>query len=123
MSGNYVMNKTYLYLDDERMPKTTFPWIIVRSYDDAVAFVEKNGTPDYISFDHDIASEPMTGYDFAKWIVEQDLNGTHLMPVDFGYNIHSANPVGRDNIMGYLNNYLSYKRAVINETFINSRHR
>lgn len=101
--------RTYLYLDDERTPTTPMPWNIVRCFDDAVAFVQANGIPDYISFDHDINSEPNTGYTFAKWLVEQDMNETHLFPLGFEYNVHSANPVGRDNIVGYLEDYRRHK--------------
>lgn len=39
-----------------------------------------------------------TGYDCAKWLVEN-----RIMPELFW--VHSANPVGADNILGLLNNY------------------
>lgn len=98
--------KTYLYLDDERHPQTDRPWQVVRSYDEAVAYITKHGIPNYISFDHDIASEPNTGYTFAKWLVDQDLDGIHRFPKDFAFNVHSANPVGHRNIDAYLTQYL-----------------
>lgn len=100
--------KKYLYLDDEREPSTDKPWDIVRTYDDAVNYVKKHGIPDYISFDHDLGEEK-TGYDFAKWLVEQDLDGKRVFPSDFEYNVHSANPVGAKNIDNHLGAYRRYR--------------
>ena len=45
-----------MYLDDIREPKNNFD-VIVRSYDEAVAFINKNGIPNFISFDHDLACD------------------------------------------------------------------
>ena len=42
-----------LYLDDIRIPQTE-GWDIVRSYDDFVNWIEMNGLPDVVSFDHDL---------------------------------------------------------------------
>jgi len=102
--------KTYLYLDDERTPKTDHPWTIVRSYTEAVAYVREFGIPDYISFDHDLG-QIKSGYDFTKWLVEQDICKTHLFPANFEYNVHSANPVGKVNIEEYLRSYMDYKNG------------
>ena len=43
-----------LYLDDVRIPQTE-GWEIVRNYDDFVKWIEENGLPDIVSFDHDLA--------------------------------------------------------------------
>jgi len=104
--------KKYLFLDDERSPKDvtwvkidrSATWHIVRSYEEARKWVLQNGFPDVISFDHDLGNGP-TGYDFAKWLVEYDMN-TDSMPGDFTFTVHSMNPVGADNIKRYFNNYL-----------------
>jgi hypothetical protein len=45
-----------LYLDDIRTPKTK-GWDIVRSYDEFVKWIEENGLPDKLSFDHDLGEE------------------------------------------------------------------
>jgi len=102
--------KTYLYLDDERTPKTDHPWVVVRSYVAAVSYVIQHGVPAYISFDHDLGTTE-SGYDFAKWLVEQDISKIYMLPENFEYNVHSANPVGRVNIEEYLRSYLDYKNA------------
>ena len=43
-----------LYLDDSRVPKTE-GWDIVRTYEDFVEWITKNGLPNEVSFDHDLA--------------------------------------------------------------------
>jgi hypothetical protein len=97
-------------------------WAIVRSFDEAVQWVKDNGFPKFISFDHDlgwekfdtnengiiVVTEPdieKSGYDFAKWLIEYDLD-TNLMPDDFAFTVHSMNPVGAANISRILNSYL-----------------
>lgn len=98
-----------LYLDDERNPKTKRDWVIVRSYEDAKDYFENNACPEYISFDHDLGTEE-TGYDVVKMLVEKDLNEKMLyIPKNFEYNVHSANPVGRENISMYILTYLSMR--------------
>lgn len=96
----------HMFLDDERFPVGPGPWAIVRSFDEAVLYVKQNGIPEFISFDHDIASEPETGYTFAKWLVEQDIDGNYKFPDNFSFYVHSANPVGAKNINMYLAQYL-----------------
>lgn len=111
-----------LYLDDVRIPKTK-DWIIVRSYDEFVNWISENGLPDVISFDHDLAHEhysdqmyygaesynklydefrEKTGYDAAKWVCEYCL--TNGLPIP-EWNVHSANPVGSENIKSILTSY------------------
>lgn len=102
-----------LYLDDERSPKTVAPfgeWIVVRSANDAQKHIDSNGYPSYISLDHDLGDNVPTGYDFVKWMVDD-----HVELVNAGddiafpqYNLHTANPVGRDNMEAYLDNYLRF---------------
>lgn len=118
----------YLFLDDERFPgdvtwmyigglgSVGADWEIVRSYDEAVAWVTEHGFPDVISFDHDLGlmhyandySDEKTGYHFAKWLTEHDMD-TNTMPADFKYTIHSKNPIGIGNIHGLLDGYLKFK--------------
>ncbi len=102
-----------LYLDDIRVPahvgsglKNTPGWLMARTYDEAVNTVKQHGCPVYISFDHDLGDEnAKTGYDFAKWLVEQDLT-YNIIPAEFEFNVHSANPVGAANITNLLDAYL-----------------
>lgn len=96
--------KYKLYLDDLRDPRTPGPWLCARSFKAAVDIVLDKGLPTYCSFDHDLG-EDASGYDFAKWMVEYELDGLGRFPDDFEFNVHSANPVGVEAINQYLNNY------------------
>jgi hypothetical protein len=89
-----------LYLDDIRNPSTG-GWNIVRSYQEFVQFILDHGMPDMISFDHDLGEDVPTGMDCAKWIVD---NGYRVV----NFNVHSANPVGKSNIEGLLNNWKQF---------------
>lgn len=113
-----------LYLDDIRIPKTD-GWVVVRSYQEFVDWITKNGIPDEISFDHDLGMEHIkyyfdngghdnppdplnanfkekTGYDAAKWLCNYCWENGLPLP---SWGVHSANPVGRDNIKQLLKNY------------------
>lgn len=104
-------------------------WTVVRNYDEFVAKVNEVGLKniDMISLDHDLGDSAMdewlynttknytinydnitekTGYDCAKWLVEQWMNGKPVVDV----YTHSANAIGSANIMGYINNYRHINR-------------
>lgn len=85
----------------------------VKDYDEFVKYFKKNEMPYAISFDHDLGNEltdhpelnEKTGLDCAKWIVDYCMNNAVRLPK---YFVHSANPVGRENIESYLDNYLKF---------------
>lgn len=91
-----------VYLDDVRQPPMfdsltgeKLNWIIVRSAPALLKLIDA-GVVSYISFDHDLGDdEAGTGYTVAKYIEEKAHQGL-LDPID--YQIHSANPVGANNI-------------------------
>ena len=112
-----------IYLDDIRTPVDK-DWVVVRSYDEFVDKVNEIGLENIetISLDHDLGISAMrewhtnvynnytldynnieekTGYDAAKWLVEQWMDGKPICNVF----THSANAIGSANIMGYINNY------------------
>ena len=114
-----------LYLDDMRNPIAD-DWQVVRSYDEFVAHIRMHGLENYevISLDHDLGDTAMneyytnvrdnykidysnitekTGLDCAKWLVSESM--TNKIPLPQIY-VHSANPIGSSNMMGYINNYL-----------------
>ena len=116
-------NKQRIYLDDIRIPIDP-EWVVVQSYEEFVETVERIGLEniDLISLDHDLGPQAMhewhtnvytnytldysnitekTGYDAAKWLVEQWLNNKPVPQVV----VHSANAIGSSNIIGYINNY------------------
>jgi hypothetical protein len=121
-----------LYLDDVRTPTDTLPgyhpWDVVRNYDEFVAYIEKNGVPDMISFDHDLADEhmqdyyqqvgekgyqdpsydtfkEMTGLNCADWLITYcQQNKVDLKKCC----VHSHNPVGAVNIQNLINGYKKF---------------
>ncbi len=102
-----------MFLDDIREPQNDYD-VIARSFEDAVEFVQNNGIPTFISFDHDLGCDEIgnilkSGYDFAKWLVDMDIENIHKFPNNFTFDIHSANPIGKNNIKSILNNYLLFK--------------
>lgn len=124
--------KTLIWLDDIRDPLVDnwrVFWAIrvadedvvwVKDYNEFVAWIRENGLPAGINFDHDLADEhydpamyessanyneaannfkEKTGMDAAKWLVNYCMDNGLELPK---YYVHSANPVGRENIQKYL---------------------
>lgn len=89
-----------LFLDDERTPKTKGPWVVARSYDEFVSIIKEKGAPIYISFDHDLGEEK-SGLDCVKWLINNNI-------VVRDFNVHSANPVGRDNIISKMKSWIKF---------------
>lgn len=129
-----------LFLDDIRIPIDAFlytkkliyvdeQWSIVRSYNEFVEFIEKNGIPEMISLDHDISTEhyapqehwenydkwaaeqnftEKTGMDCVKWIVNYCMDNGIKFPI---WHIHSMNPVGSDNMKSYITSFLKHSNG------------
>jgi hypothetical protein len=117
-------SKIWLYLDDVRIP-TEGEWEVVRNYDEFVAHIKMNGLENYevISLDHDLGEGAMveyytnvkpnyeldynripekTGMDCARYLVAEAMDKKIPLPTIY---IHSANPIGASNMIGYINNY------------------
>lgn len=112
-----------------RVPKEEGVIIWVLNFLEFKMWIEKNGLPDIISFDHDLAYEhytpehlwtdyqlskeyqdaqnykEKTGLDCAKWLCEYCEMHNKSIP---RFYVHSANPVGADNIIGYLTNFIKH---------------
>ena len=122
--------KKCLYLDDQRTPTATISgyeeWKVVRNYNEFVEYITKNGIPDLISFDHDLADEHIndyavqvgrdgyqfpnyaeykekTGLDCARWLIEEYCQPNNLLLKTC--SVHSHNPVGAINIQSYINGF------------------
>ncbi len=127
--------KTLLWLDDIRNPfiadwlllyapdyhyekdQGTHNVVWVKSYNEFIQWIETNGLPDEIGFDHDLADViytergnvdirkstwlEKTGMDCAKWLVDFCIDNDRTIPEFF---VQSANPVGRNNITNLLTN-------------------
>jgi hypothetical protein len=119
------MSKVRIYLDDVRTPIDN-DWVVVRNYEEFVDAITKHGLTniDVISLDHDLGDLAMneyhtnvktnftldysnidekTGMDCCKFLVEHSLDTEQPLPQVY---VHSANPIGSGNMMGYINNYL-----------------
>jgi hypothetical protein len=119
-----MSNTQLLFLDDIRLPIDCLAfiksskidtqiylndtWAIVRSYDEFIAWIERHGLPDFISFDHDLGLsqdpnlEKKNGLTCAKWLVNYCMDNDLIIPE---YIVHSQNPVGKVNIQGYLEGF------------------
>jgi hypothetical protein len=119
------INKKRLYLDDVRTPLDS-DWIIARNYEEFVSIIKFNGLEnfDVISLDHDLGEQSMveyytnvknnykldynnivdekTGYDCCRFLVSESMSKNIPLPQMY---VHSANPIGSANMMGYINNY------------------
>ena len=97
-----------LFIDDLRMPASA-DWTIVRSSQEAIDWLTKNGMPDMISFDHDLGGND-TAITIINWIIDGLLDGRLSLQDDFTYTVHSANPVGKENIIGKMDAIIKHMR-------------
>lgn len=75
-----------------------FTW--VKNIDEFKNFILTNGVPDFVSFDRDLGTAPITGMDCAKWLVDYCKENGVKFPK---YFVHSANV---DNGQIAINNML-----------------
>lgn len=115
------MNKKIgLFLDDERNPEDVtwieYPkdiqWTVVRTVQDFEAHMSSVWY-DYVSFDHDIQcydseGNEVTGYSLLKSMLEYD--GEWLLMKDKVFYFHTQNPVGKENMESYYNNFITFLR-------------
>jgi hypothetical protein len=85
-----------LYIDDVRPCPDGF--ILAKSSREAITIVELRGLPEYISFDHDLGEDDSSMV-FLKWL------SNYIDNPSFNYTVHSANPVGRDNIISFIESW------------------
>ena len=141
--ANRLSGSKNLFLDDKRMPSDAYieklwdnphniyidlEWEVVENHNQFKDYVELNGLPDIISFDHDLVPahyvprhlwndyekskewqdnqkkcQP-TGAGVALWLIGYCKKNKLELPICY---CHSANPVGRDKILKYLSDYIS----------------
>lgn len=101
------MRELIIYLDDVRTPD--FPGVhIVRDVPTLQSLIrglarDSEDTIVHLSLDHDLGEDTPTGYDFLNWLeasMSHPLTGDEFMRyLHFSFEIHSANPVGRQNML------------------------
>lgn len=106
------MNTVCLFIDDERHPGIGLLEYdevhVARSSKEAADWVYINGCPDHIAFDHDLGGDDTT-IRFIWWLIQYDMDNPGFIKDGFTYSVHSANPVGAENIKELLNSYLGAK--------------
>jgi len=116
-----------LFLDDLRI-RTHVTWVnvpkdqhysVVRNYQEFVDIITLRGLPKFVCYDHDLndihyghglqgddipydSYTEKTGYDAAKWLVDYCMKKGVKHPP---YVVHSMNPVGKQNIISYVESY------------------
>lgn len=99
-------------------------WTIVRTLEEFQEVIQNQGLPKRISFDHDLGEEihpsvfhlkrkqrsyrvlRPSGYDCSKWLTSYCMdNGIELSSE---IKVHSANPVGAKNILGWFESYYKH---------------
>ena len=102
-----MANFTKLYVDDVRPLPEGDEWTSARSAWEALVKLELIQF-EVVSLDHDLASfvgnREITGYDIALWLAERKHNGLYVPPLVI---VHSANPVGRQNVQAIIDRYLT----------------
>lgn len=87
-----------LFLDDERNPPDE-TWVLARTVTEAQELVISRGLPREMSLDHDLGGES-TSMSFVRWLTCEYFD---LGPPK--WYIHSANPVGRENLAALLRSW------------------
>ncbi len=87
-----------LFLDDVRDPPSRH-YVVARSTHEAMSIIKANGLPQSMSLDHDLGGSD-TGMVFIKAL--QNMYPYGPIPSTL---VHSANPVGRENIIGFVESW------------------
>ena len=110
-----------LYLDDIRNPHQSgyndSDWIVCKNDKTFKDMFESfDSIITHISLDHDLANfdsdgNEVTGYDCVKWLCDY-IHDNNLDVSNLRLNFHTANPVGRMNMMCYWSNFKeNYERS------------
>lgn len=92
-----------LFVDDLRSPPDR-SWEVARTKAAVEWYLDNVGTPRFWSFDHDLGEGQESGFDIAKLLVERILDKSVDPGAIRSIHVHSANPVGAENIACLLRN-------------------
>src|SRR5258708_1616677 len=96
---------TRLYIDDIRTPSNHKDFVILRNFNDSIAWIKGNGLYKigYIAFDHDLGNESKNALQIAKQITDWEMDGLlGRLPNLFMWSVHSDNPDGAKNIRSHM---------------------
>ncbi len=105
--------KIKLFIDDERHSADN-DFIVKRTSEEAIRWMEENGCPDFISFDHDLGGDD-TARRVVAWMIDKDLDNPDFIKKDFDFYVHSQNPVGAKWIRDTLKSYFTHKSGSIDK--------
>lgn len=100
-------NKWNSFATNRKYVSGTSDVVWLKNYDEFVAWFElySHSTdipfPTLICFDHDLGEE-LTGFDCVKYLVSFCIDKKVGLPY---CTCHSSNPVGRENILSYIESY------------------
>lgn len=99
-----------LYVDDERsLPEELceLGWTQSKTFHEALVKLELIEF-ESLSLDHDLGCfyghTELTGYHIVKWLVQRKMDGLYVPP---DIRVHSANPVGVENMECMIERYLT----------------
>lgn len=94
-----------IWLDDERVAPTGY--IHFHSVNETVDFIKNSGyTNILLDLDHDLGEYSYDGGDAIKlvyWLIENGYNEN--ADYTFTFNLHTMNPVGRENMKAMIERY------------------
>lgn len=94
-----------IWLDDERKSPSGF--IHFHSVNEVIDFIDTSGyTAFYLDLDHDLGEYANDGGDAIKliyWLIEHGYNENTYYT--FKFNLHTMNPVGRENMKAMIERY------------------
>ena len=100
-----------LWLDDERRPPSD-EWDWARTFLSAIELILTHRVIyDEFSLDHDLSEHEPTGYDFIRWVA---ISRPDLLPRII--RIHSANPVGAENMQHVVERTGVYTKRTLHGT-------
>lgn len=88
-----------MFIDDERNPPDN-EYVVCRSTEESINYIKKNGWPYHFSFDHDLGGDD-TVVEFLKKLYNI-WNEKISIP---SYHVHSANPIGKKNIISFMESW------------------
>jgi hypothetical protein len=109
-------------IGDESLKYQNLEWQVVRNYDQFVKWINDNGMPDLVSFDHDLADEHYeivcacgSSEDFPEEFEEETGHDCVLYLIEYAKDhpaekfpevmVHSMNPYGSERIHDTINRY------------------
>lgn len=100
-----------LFLDDVRDP-TEEGYVVARSsIMGVVEITNRNELPEFMSLDHDLGETDNTMKFLKELYCIWEMHGSNPEQIP-DYVVHSANPIGTENIIAYME---SWKKSVVPE--------